>query len=251
MTDSGWIAGALVLGFAIGALVVWLINRKAAGPNHSVKALREESERFREQVNDHFVETAELINQLTDSYKKVFDHLSDGAERLVDEKVIRERMPEVSDQEIRLKRIGQTSSRASQPADKDQASAASAPSKAASSESDKAQGRASSAEASDKDSSDSGRKVPEAPVNAVGERKSPEAASAAQEKAADATQSKSPSSEAGRDGQPSRTGTGKDASSGEQGSDKQKAAADGKNGSSSGQQNESDSTKRGAGSSSS
>lgn len=111
MTDAGWIAGALVLGFAIGALVVWLINRKAAGPSHSVKALREESERFREEVNDHFVETAELINQLTDSYKKVFDHLSEGAERLVDEKVIRERMPEVSDQEIRLKRIGQTSTR--------------------------------------------------------------------------------------------------------------------------------------------
>jgi len=115
MTDTGWIAVALVLGIVIGALVVWLMNRKAAGPSHSVKALREESEKFRDEVNDHFVETAELINQLTDSYKKVFDHLSDGAERLVDDKVIRERMPEVSDQEIRLKRIGQTSSRPAQP----------------------------------------------------------------------------------------------------------------------------------------
>jgi len=111
MTDTGWIVGALILGIVIGALVIWLMNRKAAGPSHSVKALRQESEKFREEVNDHFVETAELINNLTDSYKKVFDHLSEGAERLVDEKVLRERMPEVSDQEIRLKRIGQTASR--------------------------------------------------------------------------------------------------------------------------------------------
>jgi uncharacterized membrane-anchored protein YhcB (DUF1043 family) len=108
MIDMWWALGTLVLGVLLGGLVVWLLNRNAAGPGHSVKALREENERFREQVNDHFVETAELINQLTESYKKVFDHLSDGAERLVDEEVIRERMPQVSDQEIRLKRIGKT-----------------------------------------------------------------------------------------------------------------------------------------------
>ena len=252
MTDTGWIAGALVLGFAIGALVVWLINRKAAGPNHSVKALREESERFREQVNDHFVETAELINQLTDSYKKVFDHLSDGAERLVDEKVIRERMPEVSDQEIRLKRIGQTSSRASQPADKKASSAA------ASSDAGNARGPAASAGASD-----SGRKVPEAPVTAVGERKTPGATPDAREKTGDSTsaQTKSPSSGAGQDGQSASAGKGEDASSDDQESvkqesdkqesDQQKAAAEQKDGSPTGQPNESDSTKRGTGSSSS
>jgi len=108
MIEVWWAVGALVLGLVLGGLVVWWLNRNAAGPGHSVKALREENERFREQVNDHFVETAELINQLTESYKKVFDHLSDGAERLVDEEVIRERMPQVSDQEIRLKRIGKT-----------------------------------------------------------------------------------------------------------------------------------------------
>ncbi|MEN1727448.1 MAG: DUF1043 family protein [Pseudomonadota bacterium] len=106
MTDIGWILGALVLGGIIGAAVVWFMTRQAAGPGHSVKALREENEKFREEVNDHFVETADLINELTDSYKKVFDHLSEGAEKLVDEAVIRERMPQVSDQEIRLKRIG-------------------------------------------------------------------------------------------------------------------------------------------------
>jgi len=133
----------------IGAVAVWMMSRRAAGPSHSVKALREESEKFRDEVNDHFVETAELINQLTDSYKKVFDHLSDGAERLVDDKVIRERMPEVSDQEIRLKRIGQTSTRRTVQDSDDGSSAQSA----AKSESDAVEESATDSEkASEKDS---------------------------------------------------------------------------------------------------
>ncbi len=132
MAEIWWIVGALVLGVLIGAFVVWLINRNAAGPAHSVKALREENEKFRDAVNDHFVETAELINQLTDSYKKVFDHLSDGAERLVDDEVIRERMPKVSDQEIRLKRIGKTTAGAGDAGSETPATAAGKPAQAAS-----------------------------------------------------------------------------------------------------------------------
>jgi len=111
MEAIGWIIAAAIAGVVIGALSVWLTTRAQAGPGHSVRQLREENERFRGEVNDHFVQTAELINRLTDSYKAVFDHLSEGAERLVDDKVIAERMPQVSDQEIRLRRIGAPSKR--------------------------------------------------------------------------------------------------------------------------------------------
>ncbi len=99
----GLIAG-LVVGGSITALI---INRKA-GPTGTVEALKRETETFRDEVNEHFVQTAELINQLTDSYKEVFDHLSEGAEKLVAPEVIRERMPQVTDEEVRLKRIGTT-----------------------------------------------------------------------------------------------------------------------------------------------
>ncbi len=99
------IAG-LAIGLMVGATAVWLwLDSKASDPE-SVETLKRENELFREEVNEHFVQTAELINQLTDSYKAVFDHLSDGAEKLVDEKAIRERMPQVTDEEIRLKRLG-------------------------------------------------------------------------------------------------------------------------------------------------
>ena len=106
MADIWWIVAALVIGILVGAAGFWLATRKGGAPGTSVRQLKQENEKFREEVNDHFVQTAELINRLTDSYKAVFDHLSDGAGRLVEDKVIRERMPQVSGQEVRLKPIG-------------------------------------------------------------------------------------------------------------------------------------------------
>jgi uncharacterized protein len=97
---------ALVVGALLGATGAWLWLRQRGVGGESVEEIRQENARFREEVNEHFVQTAELINQLTDSYKAVFDHLSDGAEKLVDEEAVRERMPRVSDREVKLKHIG-------------------------------------------------------------------------------------------------------------------------------------------------
>lgn len=100
-----WVAVGLFVGAALGAGLVWVLAVRRAGPM-SVNEMKKENERFREEVNAHFVQSAQLINELTDSYKKVFDHLSDGAERLVDKEAVRERMPQVGRQEVRLRHIG-------------------------------------------------------------------------------------------------------------------------------------------------
>ncbi len=105
MTELGWIIIALITGGLVGAAAVWLWAGRA-GRGRAVEALKKENEAFREQVTEHFVETAGLINDLTDSYKKVFDHLAAGADRLVDRKALIERMPKVDQDEVRLKRIG-------------------------------------------------------------------------------------------------------------------------------------------------
>lgn len=97
---------AVVIGLLIGAVGAWIWLKKRGGPTGSVEQLQKENARFREEVNEHFVQTAELINQLTDSYKAVFDHLSEGADKLVDTDTLRERMPRVTSQEVRLKHIG-------------------------------------------------------------------------------------------------------------------------------------------------
>lgn len=105
MGTIAWSIIALIVGGAVGAAAVWMFAVRRAGPL-SVSEMKRENERFREEVNAHFVQSAELINELTDSYKKVFDHLSDGADRLVDSEAVRERMPQVGHSEVRLRHIG-------------------------------------------------------------------------------------------------------------------------------------------------
>lgn len=104
MNEFWWALIGLVCGGFAGAAVVW-VYREGTG-SKSVQALQEENTRLREDVTDHFVQTAKLINRLTDSYKAVFDHLSEGAENLVDPETLRERLPEVGEKEVKLRRIG-------------------------------------------------------------------------------------------------------------------------------------------------
>ena len=100
-----WLLVGLAVGGAVGALATWWISR-ARGGAVSVMQLKQENDRFKNEVTEHFVETARLINQMTDSYKQVFDHLSSGAEKLVDEKSLAERLPPASGQEVKLSQFG-------------------------------------------------------------------------------------------------------------------------------------------------
>lgn len=97
----------LIIGFAVGvaagAGAAWLWARfsgKQSGPDAKQQAA------YREEVADHFVKTAELVNRLTDSYKEVFDHLRDGAGRLVDEETLRQRLAHEEDKDVTLHLIG-------------------------------------------------------------------------------------------------------------------------------------------------
>lgn len=101
-----WLVAGLVVGAAVGAVSVWMLRGKQSSP--AVSELKKENDRFRNEVTDHFVETARLINELTDSYKAVFDHLSKGADTLVEDQVLAERMPRVSAREVRLRHLGTT-----------------------------------------------------------------------------------------------------------------------------------------------
>jgi len=105
---------SFLIGVVIGGLVClpWIVMQWRTGSGESIQRLKQENEKFREEVTEHFVETARLINQMTDSYKAVFDHLSQGAEKLVDDKALSERMPRVSQQEVKLRHLGAPESKA-------------------------------------------------------------------------------------------------------------------------------------------
>lgn len=75
----------LVLGLLIGMLIMRLLN----GPSSSkaelqakLDAVEAEFETHKQSVNNHFETTSELVNDLTESYVKVYKHLSLGATAL-------------------------------------------------------------------------------------------------------------------------------------------------------------------------
>ncbi len=90
-----WIGGA-VLGFIIGALIVWLFGRGSknranedlADLRNEYDGLKKEYHKYREDVNAHFAKTADAVDNLTKSYQDVFTHLSDGAQNLMDKKAL-------------------------------------------------------------------------------------------------------------------------------------------------------------------
>lgn len=101
---TGLIIG-LVAGLAAG-IAASLLWQRLAGGNAPDRDARKREAAYRREVADHFVETAQLVNRLTDSYKEVFDHLRDGAGKLVDEETLRQRLANEEDKDVTLHLIG-------------------------------------------------------------------------------------------------------------------------------------------------
>ena len=87
--NSVWQIGiiALVAGAMIGALAYRLFapSRKQADKiKTELDVTREELDRYKASVNQHFNKTSELVNDLTQNYVKVYQHLAEGAQTLGD-----------------------------------------------------------------------------------------------------------------------------------------------------------------------
>ena len=81
------LVGALagLAGLGIGSLLTYLLIGR--GPSKSVLSAKlaeveEEYDNHKKSVDAHFATTSELVNDLTESYVKVYKHLSEGAENL-------------------------------------------------------------------------------------------------------------------------------------------------------------------------
>ena len=102
---AGVLVGALLGG--IGALIAL---RRGQNDPTSARSLERELETYRRDVADHYVETAKRVDALTHAYKAVYDHLEDGAVRLVGEAELRERLDRLEDtghEPVTLEGIGQ------------------------------------------------------------------------------------------------------------------------------------------------
>lgn len=76
------------IAFCIGGLVGAVISRTLLPPENQkgletkLQESREELERYQQEVTKHFAETSKLVNNLTQSYKEVHEHLTKGAIQL-------------------------------------------------------------------------------------------------------------------------------------------------------------------------
>jgi uncharacterized membrane-anchored protein YhcB (DUF1043 family) len=83
--SSVWIIGIVTL--LAGTLIGYLMGRSGDTSSQQKlvdqlnEAQRDLSE-YKEKVNGHFEKTAELVNNLTESYKQVHQHLAQGSETL-------------------------------------------------------------------------------------------------------------------------------------------------------------------------
>ncbi|EKF74193.1 hypothetical protein A11A3_10252 [Alcanivorax hongdengensis A-11-3] len=75
-------------GVIIGAgLLFWLLpaRRQAGQLMRDRDEARQALNHYRDQVDDHFLRTAELVNDMTQAYRSVHEHLSMGAKALCSE----------------------------------------------------------------------------------------------------------------------------------------------------------------------
>jgi uncharacterized membrane-anchored protein YhcB (DUF1043 family) len=80
---------SLVAGAMIGALAYRLLApsvQKAGKIKTELDVAREELNSYKTSVNQHFNKTSELVNDMTQNYVKVYQHLAEGAQTLGDNK---------------------------------------------------------------------------------------------------------------------------------------------------------------------
>lgn len=78
---------AMVIGFTLGTYLA----RRKAGSAESLQKLQQQltqqqqqQEQYQNQVTEHFSQTGQLLNQLSNSYREVHNHLAQGATQLTD-----------------------------------------------------------------------------------------------------------------------------------------------------------------------
>jgi uncharacterized membrane-anchored protein YhcB (DUF1043 family) len=86
-TTSIWLTGILftALGIAIGSIVTYLVvarNGRTRKLQNELDQLKDRFTDYRDQVTQHFMRTSELVQEMTQSYRAVYEHLASGAQNL-------------------------------------------------------------------------------------------------------------------------------------------------------------------------
>jgi uncharacterized protein len=105
-----WMLLALLLGAMVGIGIILYLHQGLKKRLKELETIQTEYALYKQDVTEHFVGTASLVNQLTKSYKAVYDHLEQGAYKLVGEEVLQKQLGNVSSEPVMLETIGQRKS---------------------------------------------------------------------------------------------------------------------------------------------
>ncbi len=100
--------------FIVGVLITLLFKRGNRKQQAELEAAKKALQDYREAVNNHFIDTADAVDELTRSYQNVFAQLSRGAEELMTPEAYRRQLEQRSGQSITLSYLADT---AEHPAD--------------------------------------------------------------------------------------------------------------------------------------
>ena len=86
-TASLWTIGilAFLLGTVLGCIAAWIIvgrNGRTLQLQLELEQLKERFTDYRDQVTQHFMRTSDLVQEMTQSYRAVYEHLASGAQNL-------------------------------------------------------------------------------------------------------------------------------------------------------------------------
>lgn len=96
-----YLFSAVLLGLVIGALIMYFASGKGSNSAKTVE-LEEKLKTYQEDVVQHFEKTADLVDDLTQSYKKVFDHLGNSARELMTDEQLQLQMEKRKGQKVTL-----------------------------------------------------------------------------------------------------------------------------------------------------
>jgi len=89
--------GGLTAGVIIGVIATYRFSNtspvKVRQLEQQIEDLQQTHKAYRENVSNHFNTTAELIQQMTESYRDVYRHLASGAQSLCDHEVADKMLP--------------------------------------------------------------------------------------------------------------------------------------------------------------
>ena len=69
---------------AVGGYAYAQANQRRAGDGKTSKELKDELGEYKDNVSEHFQQTAMLLNEMTDQYRAVYEHMAAGAQQLCD-----------------------------------------------------------------------------------------------------------------------------------------------------------------------